>query len=70
MKEYTIKSEDGKVVYFANSKRGLVGILTTIIDNNLIDLKKNCIEIWQTSELEKASGIKLTKGDQEKTIKK
>ena len=60
-RKYTIKSGDGKKMYFVGSKRGLIGFLTTVVDNNLINLEKDYIEIWQTNELEKASGIKLIK---------
>lgn len=55
--KYIIKSEDGKSIWIAKSKRGLIGILATIFDNNLINLKKNYIEIWDAEELERASGI-------------
>ena len=57
-KEYIIKSEKGDHIFHAKSKRGLVGLIATIVDNNLIDLNKQYIEIWDKNELEKASGIK------------
>ena len=56
-RQYVIKSEKGDHLFIANSKRGLVGLLATVVDNNLIDLKNQSIEIWDKEELEKVSGI-------------
>ena len=42
----------------ANSKRGLIGILKCIIDNNLYDISQDPITIWGFKVFEKQSGIK------------
>lgn len=45
--------------FFAISKRGLIGMLKVIIDNNLYDISQDPITIWDRKVFEKQSGIKV-----------
>jgi len=46
-----------RATYKAMSKRGLIGILKSIIDNNLYDLKSDPITIWDKEVFENQSGL-------------
>lgn len=45
--------------YIAKSKRGLIGILKTIVVNNLYDLNNDPITIWDRGVFEDQSGEKI-----------
>ena len=54
-------NKTGVSAWTANSKRGLIGILKCIIDNNIYDISQDPITIWDKKVFEKQSGIKAKK---------
>lgn len=54
-KQFIIFTNTGQ--HTAKSKKGLIGLLKAIIDNNLYDLKNDPITIWDWEVFKKQSGI-------------